>query len=848
VRPTIGWHIDPFGHASTQASLFAQMGFNAFFFSRIDYQDYALRNKTKEMEIVWRGSESLGQETEIFTSVMYDGYGPPDGFCFECDNVPPIQDDPRLFGVNIKERADKLAAEIKTRQLAYRTNNIMLAFGSDFQFENANINFKNMDKLMRYINAHPEYELNMFYSTPSIYIEYVHKAAEEKNIAWTVKTDDFFPYADCPHCFWTGYFTSRPALKGYVRTRSNLLHATEKLITTARGDVDGAASRENVAKYEVLAQAMGVAQHHDAVAGTEKQHVADDYAERLSIGSDNAQEVVSEVVGKLLARQSSPSLPSFSYCPHLNMSVCPATAQLANNKAVPVVAYNPLAWTRTFNFRIPVPVPDVAVVVSTKVAIATQTVRSGDASGLPFILEFSLDLPPMGYLSFVLQRGSSANDRKLALNDEAEPATGGAVAHKQLLPSGDRAGRMLENKYLRATFSSVTNRLELVENLLTGQKVVIDQGLLWYNSSTGNNKLSIQPSGAYIFRPNETYAFNMTKDNVPSIQFLTGPLSSEVRQVFNSWATQTVRLYADQPFLEFEYTIGPIDISDNRGKEVITRYATRGFSTDSTWYTDSQGQEMQKRRYNYRPTWPLNVTEPVAGNYYPMNSAAFLRSGNAQITVVNDRSQACGSVADGELEVMLHRRLLHDDYRGVGEPLNETEAVRTVHRLSFTSVQDAGRALRTTAYHINNPPVLLFANFAGNANAWFGSYNATYLPLVAALPPNVHLLNLRTLPLTGEVLLRVAHIYAVGEDSALSKPAQVDLSSLFKHLRVTKISEMNLSANQLKSQVKRFKWKTASSSATTQDDEPRKEVSADLPIVDLRPMEIRTFIVRLERQ
>ncbi len=54
---------------------------------------------------------------------------------------------------------------------SYRTNNIMLAFGSDFQFENANVNFKNMDKLMRYINAHPEYELNMFYSTPSIYIE-----------------------------------------------------------------------------------------------------------------------------------------------------------------------------------------------------------------------------------------------------------------------------------------------------------------------------------------------------------------------------------------------------------------------------------------------------------------------------------------------------------------------------------------------------------------------------------------------------------------------------------------------------------------------------------------------------
>ena len=31
---------------------------------------------------------------------------------------------------------------------------------------------------------------------------------------------------------------------------------------------------------------MGLAQHHDAVSGTEKQHVADDYAQRLADGID----------------------------------------------------------------------------------------------------------------------------------------------------------------------------------------------------------------------------------------------------------------------------------------------------------------------------------------------------------------------------------------------------------------------------------------------------------------------------------------------------------------------------------------------------------------------------------
>lgn len=33
-----------------------------------------------------------------------------------------------------------------------------------------------------------------------------------------------------------------------------------------------------------LADALAIAQHHDAVTGTEKQHVANDYAKRLSIG------------------------------------------------------------------------------------------------------------------------------------------------------------------------------------------------------------------------------------------------------------------------------------------------------------------------------------------------------------------------------------------------------------------------------------------------------------------------------------------------------------------------------------------------------------------------------------
>ena len=76
------------------------------------------------------------------------------------------------------------------------------------------------------------------YSTPSIYLDALHAAGE----TWSVKTDDFFPYADAPWSYWTGYFTSRPALKGYVRTSNNVLQACKQMETFHGSFKDGLSS------------------------------------------------------------------------------------------------------------------------------------------------------------------------------------------------------------------------------------------------------------------------------------------------------------------------------------------------------------------------------------------------------------------------------------------------------------------------------------------------------------------------------------------------------------------------------------------------------------------------------
>ena len=82
-RPRIAWHIDPFGHSSEQASIFAQMSFDGYFFGRIDYADKKLRLEQQRMELVWRGSRNLGQDSDIFTGVLYNLYFPPPGFCYD---------------------------------------------------------------------------------------------------------------------------------------------------------------------------------------------------------------------------------------------------------------------------------------------------------------------------------------------------------------------------------------------------------------------------------------------------------------------------------------------------------------------------------------------------------------------------------------------------------------------------------------------------------------------------------------------------------------------------------------------------------------------------------------------
>jgi alpha-mannosidase len=187
---TTAWQIDPFGHSGVQASLFSSplLGMDAVYFVRVSYEEFAARSANKTLEMVWQASPSL-PELQTFAGIMYGGYGPPALLDFDYSALfpLPINDDPALLDNNVAEMVDIFVANAQIQAPAYQ-GDIAFYEGFDFNYETAGTIFKNLDKLIHYVNL--DGRVNTFYSTPDMYT--AAKMATP-NVTWPVKANsDFF--------------------------------------------------------------------------------------------------------------------------------------------------------------------------------------------------------------------------------------------------------------------------------------------------------------------------------------------------------------------------------------------------------------------------------------------------------------------------------------------------------------------------------------------------------------------------------------------------------------------------------------------------------------------------------
>jgi lysosomal alpha-mannosidase len=187
-----------------------------------------------------------------------------------------------------------------------------------------------------------------------------------------------------------------------------------------------------------------------------------------------------------------------------------------------------------------------------------------------------------------------------------------------------------------------------------------------------------------------------------------------------------------------------------------------------------------------------------------------------------DRSEGGGSIHDGSIEIMVHRRILHDDGLGVGDPLNETAfgqglVVRGKHFLILESPANSALIHRVDAQQLFMQPIATYALPTTSYANYSNTYRQTWSALSDSMPLNVHLLTFDQLD-PKQFLIRVEHYFELNEDEIYSQPVKIDLQMLFKSLgTITNFTELTLAANLPLSDLHRLDWITSDNESSHVD-------------------------------
>ncbi|XP_031357681.1 lysosomal alpha-mannosidase-like [Photinus pyralis] len=826
-RPRVGWQIDPFGHTNAMATVFAELGFDGLFFWRMDYRDYEARHADKRTEFVWRGSSDLGAQSDIFTSMLYENYNAPYNFCWDVQcGDERINDDKTSRSYNADQRVKEFHDRIIAQASKYSTNNILITMGGDFTFAAAEMYYNSIDLLIKgFKEFHPE--INMIYSTPSCYVNAVHESAQRKKLEFTLETHDFMPYATDKNTYWTGYYTSRPNSKRFERQGNNLLQVAKHLVAfehphnkTFEADLLG------------LKRVMGVMQHHDAITGTEKQHVTNDYVKMMSAAAGDVQTSLQTIVFDLLKNNISDAseIVTLTSCLLANVSRCAE----AENDQFTVAVYNPHGKEISHFVRIPVVSASYSVIglhggkIPAQISPVIDTFPNVPGTASLYELTFEVkDIGPLGVNYFyVVKEDQKVNEPNL-IKPTLDTTLGTSTTGIEL----DQATGLLK---------SVT---------LNGVRQSVSQQFLYYKAS--NRTDGVRASGAYIFRPVPGTVAQVIGDQVKFSTY-KGELYDEVHQTYADWLKQVIRVYKDANYVEFDWIVGPLGYVDNLGVEVITRYTT-DLNSGATFYTDSNGRQLVKRTRNTRPTYAYTNEQPISGNYYPVTSRIAIKDEEKDISVaiLNDRSQGGSSLKSGEIELMLHRRLMNDDEYGVDEVLDEKEygqgvVARGRHYMVLGTNKVSGSVQQVNLAH----RLLLSPwTFVGKYNAKENNFttlrqkmNFEFAGLTRSLPDNVRLLTLESLG-AKQLLFRLEHPFSKDDDASLGTPVTVDLKGLLTSFEIKSFTETTLGSNQLKADNVRLQFPIKGEKKV--QPKPVRVGEEDLKIT-LHPMEIRTFILNVE--
>uniref|UniRef100_A0A8C2ELW1 Alpha-mannosidase n=1 Tax=Cyprinus carpio TaxID=7962 RepID=A0A8C2ELW1_CYPCA len=841
VIPRSGWAVDPFGHSATMPYLLKRANISSMLIQRVHYSIKKHFAATRSLEFMWRQAWDIESGTDMFCHMMpfysYDvphTCGPDPKICcqFDFKRLPgsrvncPWKVPPRaITDANVAERAGVLLDQYRKKSKLFRSKVLLVPLGDDFRYDKAlewDQQYFNYQKLFDYMNSRPEMHVKAQFATLTDYFNAVYKAngvaPGTRPPDYPVLSGDFFAYADREDHYWSGYYTSRPFYKNLDRVLESHLRGAEILysLAVAHARRAGLEGRYPVSDYSLLTDArrnIGLFQHHDAITGTAKENVVIDYGNRLLRSLVGLKRVIINAAHFLVIKnkdiyrfyQTEPFLETDDRRTTQDSLPQRTLIELESTPRY-LVLFNPVEQERLCVVTMLVNSARVRVLTEDGQTLPVQLSAQwseNQHSSLFVQASFMARLPALGLAVFHLYDSA---DSPMTLRSDTLlriPGRGQSIRGLDPLPvrsqTVDAQPLYIQSQSLSLGFSGTTGLLESIRRKDDPQEVRVQIQFLTYGTRPSKDK-----SGAYLFLPDGN-AKPYSQREAPIVRVVEGPLFAEVVAHYQHFQ-QTVRIHNVPGIdgLSLDITT-MVDIRDQNNKELAMRLLTDIQSGD-TFYTDLNGFQIQPRRYFQKL--------PLQANFYPMPTMAYIQDSQYRLTLHTAQALGVSSLASGQLEVILDRRLMQDDNRGLGQGLKDNKRTANRFRLLLERRSNSGKP-------VDSRPVS-FPSLLSHMTSTILNHDVlalpvlsrkhgvppmrTFAPLAGTLPCDFHLLNLRSIqsqdayspsPYTALLLHRL------GLDCGLeaqnpgfncsTTQGQLSISGLFRGLDLQLLQPMSLS-------------------------------------------------------
>lgn len=715
---------------------------------------------------------------------------------------------------NVKTKAELLLEQYGRTGSLFPHNVVMMPVGDDFRYDHDiewDQQYRNYRKLFDYINERKDiYHAEVVFGTPADYFQTIKERMKDFK---TLK-GDFFVYSDIfsegRPAYWSGYFTTRPFWKILDRELEANLRSAEILYTLALNHVRRQGFNNTVKvlerDYEKLTRArqnLGLFQHHDAITGTSKAFVMHDYALKMYESIQETIFVQGFAAQSLLASQPSIS-PSLRFIvPDTDRESYEKLARkvpliIKKNDPKKIVIFNSLGQYRQDVIKLKTMSAKVKIVDSdgnpilyqinpvwniTEPGQSKQDDKSAEStlrmSKIHFELVFIVDLPPLSLTTYIIEYSNEKN-----FDSRAVVYCKMCNKHTEFDVKAMQPGDIqLENHGLKLLMDGRSGFLKAITQKSNGKTTQCGVIFSAYPSAQFH-------SGAYLFMPdpNSQESEKEILDDYPDQKLIitSGPVSSELTVIYGNFLVHSVRIYhVHGPLSEGVYIENVIDFGTppkNRETELFMRLVTDISNSDPPeFYSDLNGFQMQRRVKIERIG--------IEGNYFPLTTMAYIQDTSRRLSLLVNHAQGAAAWQPGWLEVMLDRRTLYDDSRGMGEGVVDNKKTLTKFWLVLEEIKDSSEFSKPSLLSnylslglIYPPNVFVFETTMNdeveNVKSKLNLKSKVHL-LSKPLPCDTHLLNLRTLsdqaltqfPSSSALLLLHRQGYAcnVGSDSSLPK-------------------------------------------------------------------------------